>query len=275
MHRIDHPTADITDPAKPKFTEGNPALGTPATILTDDWLNDVQENLLKVIETAGISETKGDDGDLLDAINALIAAAASAGNYAGSEILVANRTVTNADRGMYFHVNANGIVVTLPNPTLVPAGTTFMIGCGSNTGCTVTSPLANGIYNINSNVVTTTLPLGLRSVYRFVVAGGQYHVDQVGGEFSLSANGYQRLPSGLIVQWGTTGTITGYGGSSGTITFPIAFPTTSIYVNFIGDGPATVGNNTNFALSTRNSSGFSFVNAYINNASFRWFAIGY
>ena len=38
---------------------------------------------------------------------------------------------------------------------------------------------------------------------------------------SLAASGYQKLPSGLIVQWGTATTSAG----TGTITFPIAFPT--------------------------------------------------
>jgi hypothetical protein len=42
---------------------------------------------------------------------------------------------------------------------------------------------------------------------------------------SLGANGYQKLPGGLIIQWGTVNvtTVSGTGGST-TVTFPIAFP---------------------------------------------------
>lgn len=46
MHRIDGPGATITF----LFTEGNPSLSIPATTITDDWMNDVQENLAKFIE---------------------------------------------------------------------------------------------------------------------------------------------------------------------------------------------------------------------------------
>lgn len=75
MHRIDHATADVTTPGKPKFTEGNPGTGKPATVVTDDWLNDVQENIMDVIEDSGVVPTKGDAENLKDAISAMIAAA--------------------------------------------------------------------------------------------------------------------------------------------------------------------------------------------------------
>lgn len=39
---------------------------------------------------------------------------------------------------------------------------------------------------------------------------------------SLASSGYQKLPSGLIIQWGVSPAIAG--GSSQTITFPVAFP---------------------------------------------------
>lgn len=44
-----------------------------------------------------------------------------------------------------------------------------------------------------------------------------------GANQSLAASGYQKLPSGLIIQWGVTGGITS--GSSVNVTFPIAFST--------------------------------------------------
>lgn len=41
---------------------------------------------------------------------------------------------------------------------------------------------------------------------------------------SLAANGYQKLPSGLIIQWGITGALAA--GQSALVTFPISFPNT-------------------------------------------------
>ena len=67
MHRIDG-----SGHAANMFTEGNPGLGVPPTVVTDDWLNDVQENLVDVILNAGVPLTKGRAQDLRDAIVALI-----------------------------------------------------------------------------------------------------------------------------------------------------------------------------------------------------------
>lgn len=64
MHRIDGPGATVDK----KFTEGDPAGGVQATVVTDDWLNDVQENIMKVLSAAGVTAVKGRDQDLLDAL---------------------------------------------------------------------------------------------------------------------------------------------------------------------------------------------------------------
>lgn len=69
MHRIDGPGATVDN----KFTEGDPAAATPATTVTDDWLNDLQENVCKVIEDAGIALSKGSDSQLKTAIANMIA----------------------------------------------------------------------------------------------------------------------------------------------------------------------------------------------------------
>lgn len=68
MHRIDAPNHDNN-----LFTEGDPSIAKLATDVSADWLNDVQENIVTVIEDAGVSLTKGRAEDLLDAINAMIA----------------------------------------------------------------------------------------------------------------------------------------------------------------------------------------------------------
>lgn len=64
MHRIDGPGATVDN----KFTEGDPVGGIQATVLTDDWLNDVQENLIAVLVAAGVTPTKGRTNDLLDSV---------------------------------------------------------------------------------------------------------------------------------------------------------------------------------------------------------------
>jgi hypothetical protein len=69
MHRIDVPSATVDN----QFTDGSPTGGVPATIVPASWLNDLQENVVEVIEGAGITLVKGDHFQLLAAITDLIA----------------------------------------------------------------------------------------------------------------------------------------------------------------------------------------------------------
>ncbi len=68
MHRIDSPGATVGN----LFTEGNPSLSIPATEVSDDWLNDVQEEVANLIENQGIALVKGDQDQLEAAINLMI-----------------------------------------------------------------------------------------------------------------------------------------------------------------------------------------------------------
>lgn len=67
MHRIDGPGATVDH----KFTDGDPVGGVQATIVTDDWLNDVQEELISVLTDGGIAPVKGTQDQLLKAIKAI------------------------------------------------------------------------------------------------------------------------------------------------------------------------------------------------------------
>jgi hypothetical protein len=75
MDRIDHPTADTSVSDRPLFTEGNPVTGLPATVITSDWLNGVQEEIVHVIATAGLEPSAGDLTQLAQAVRLLSAAA--------------------------------------------------------------------------------------------------------------------------------------------------------------------------------------------------------
>jgi hypothetical protein len=85
---------------------------------------------------------------------------------------------------------------------------------------------------------------------------------------SLNTNGYQRLPSGLIMQWGTyTGTT-----DNADIGFPIAFPSACFNVQCTA--------NTSYASSSQNTQAFNVTNtkftifARSNERPTFWFAIG-
>lgn len=64
MFRIDSSGATVDN----RFTEGDPALSIPATVVSADWLNHVQEEILKTIEEMGLTPDKGNENQLYPAL---------------------------------------------------------------------------------------------------------------------------------------------------------------------------------------------------------------
>lgn len=64
MFRIDSAGATVDN----RFTEGDPALSIPATVVSDEWLNNVQEEIVLPIEKMGIVLDKLDEGQLWQAL---------------------------------------------------------------------------------------------------------------------------------------------------------------------------------------------------------------
>ncbi|ATD82229.1 hypothetical protein [Desulfovibrio sp. G11] len=69
MHRIDSSTATPDN----RFTEGDPTIPVPATTVTDDWLNAVQEELIAILAAANVTPDKANNAQVLAAIQRLIA----------------------------------------------------------------------------------------------------------------------------------------------------------------------------------------------------------
>ncbi len=61
-----------------QFTDGNPAVPTPATVLDASWLNMVQEEIVGVVLMAGLALDSLDDSQLYQAIEILIMGAIAA-----------------------------------------------------------------------------------------------------------------------------------------------------------------------------------------------------
>jgi len=86
MHRIDNPSAVPVRPTPGPpgtpgyFTNGNPAQAQEATIVDDWWANSVQEEILTVIEQAGIVPDKSRIDQLFEALNVLYQGQGDLGN---------------------------------------------------------------------------------------------------------------------------------------------------------------------------------------------------
>lgn len=92
------------------------------------------------------------------------------------------------------------------------------------------------------------------------------------GTSSLGTNGYTRLPNGLILQWGVTGNIGQ--DSSGSVTFPIAFPSAVYCITITGRQGINTTSGGLDTISTQSTTGFTIAHGGDGTSSFYWMAIG-
>lgn len=86
---------------------------------------------------------------------------------------------------------------------------------------------------------------------------------------SLGTSGYQKLPGGLIIQWGW---VSNGGGAAVGVTFPIAFPNACINVQ--ATMQVNAGGSSYVYASKVQTYSASGATIYANNTFF-WLAIGY
>ena len=127
----------------------------------------------------------------------------AAGSLAGYANYSASKVLTAADVGKYVYAGAAAMTLTLPDATVLPAGSRIYIQAGSSTTCNVQSINGNfsgpnGNPGGSSNLVLTP---GVAT--EFVTTGAGWLAVGGSGLALLSANGYRKDPSGLIEQWGT------------------------------------------------------------------------
>lgn len=117
MDRITSDTAVEDAPSIPSlvgktrgfFTKGSPGLGQPATILDDWWMNVLQEEIITVLEAAGITPDPEATNQLLQAIIALATTYGGGGGGGGA--------------GGYQYVvdtGTSGVIVVAPSTALTP-----------------------------------------------------------------------------------------------------------------------------------------------------------
>ena len=144
------------------------------------------------------------------------------GNLTGEPtVLGANTVLTAAQAGGLFIVGG-AYQTTLPALSSVPAGSAFhFLFTGS--GATLKGSGAEGIQGITGGnqylpFIGEKVTLVKRSNAWYLAGGG------LGAEAffcSMGGSGYQKFPSGLILQWGETAAATG---ADQVHTLPIAFP---------------------------------------------------
>lgn len=240
------------------WTEGNPGTGTPATLERASWFNMIQEELRAVVVAAGLTPSKTTYTQVRDAIkrigqNTIILAdtgAANAYTAVNATPLVAGTWVDGVVQAVKIaHANTGASTYAPDGLTAIPVyglglqplqggelalnGTAILMhatiaGVNSGNPIAVLMECAGGAaqiapatasgHAVNLGQLTSTAsPLALATLAA-ASANQAVNLGQFGS--SLGVGGYQKLPSGMIIQWGTTTTTT----SGSTVTFPIAFP---------------------------------------------------
>lgn len=171
--------------------------------------------------------------------------------------------------------------LTLPSPTSCETGSTLTFM--SQGGSTVLTPSASNTLWFKTGYLSS-LTISGSDELTLICANSIWSV--VGGSILMSASsyfaksfstsGYQKLPTGLILQWGTTGSIDA--GSSAAVTFPVTFPTAIVGypICSIGGAPSVNNSMTMFLPTSLATTGFTANNTDSDSAAAcAWFAIGY
>lgn len=242
MHRI-----ESAGSVEGRFSEGNPATGQQATVISAAWLNTLQEEVAQVIEAAGITlktAATETENQLLAAIQALIT-----GGGAGQA------TVTSA--GVVELATALETIDGLDDQRAVTsAGLSARTATQSRTGL-IQLGTTEQVKALVSAVVAVT-PARLGEIFDMRTWG---------------ANDYVRIPDvpgGIIIQMGVVNS------SAGTtaVVFPTTFPTALRAIVLGDEAEGTSGHDVTAGLyQDKTTSGFTLSSQ--SGTETMWIAIGY
>lgn len=166
MFRIDHATAAAALPAPGVpgtpgyFSDGDPVIGVPATIVTADWLNAVQEELLNLLAAAGISQSKTDRTQVKAALDALFVNESqfTGGNQAlsGSGFQKLPGGLIVQWGGVSASVTTTATTFSASLPMAFPTAAFCVVGSRKNEVYNAASPIVTECFGVTATQVTVT-----------------------------------------------------------------------------------------------------------------------
>lgn len=279
-----------------KFVDEDPLLGTPGSLIPAQWGNAVTQEILNILSAASIAPSEVVNDQLLTAIrgktlfvtqpqfDATQGVATTAfvkgalGNHSGFASLVGVTTLNASHAGKLIYAGAGGnYTVTLPSAAAVVPGTRLPIVMFASQPCFFVTQLAQSIY-VNGGTPLSTITLGLGDSLDLVSDGANWYAE--GGSYQLKyaasfgsslggSTGYQKLPSGLIIQWGFVNP----SASDIAVTFPIAFPAACLAA-LVSPGYTVGSGVVNYANAGGTYVGGMVVRLSANTNGFNWLSIG-
>ena len=230
-------------------------------------------------------------------------------NGGAGNVVLANNTVTTSITGYFVNAGTDADWLTLSSTENILTSSTFRIGgvgftitnitTATNT-CTTdpqigVASLSSLPYSIS---ISNPFPAGVASLGTLVSSAFSSSGLNVGGvvtatNFAISGstatfvsstgtNGYQQLPGGLIMQWGTVGPYSSETGIA--VTFPMAFPNTTLnaQATLIANSTGNIDHNDHIAqVYSVTRTGMSVYSQLASsdglsnpNWNIYWFAIG-
>lgn len=237
---------DLFGAGKHGFKDGNKALGIAATQLDASIFNNIQEEIISIIEAAGIALNGAVYTQLLTALRSagvfttpaqfdattkvatMAAVQRAIGGFQGrTGYGTAGQTIPASLVNSAINLFGTCSSITLPLLSSVPEGSTLKFV--SALPCTIQRQGADEIF-LNATTSLTSLGITNGGELLFVAGATSWYVSGTSAlpyssEFArdLSVAGYQKLPGGMIQQWGTA--LSDVAGAV-TVTYPIAFPVT-------------------------------------------------
>ncbi len=187
-------------------------------------------------------------------------------------ISVSSNVLTLTNVGSSYNVNTGSGAQTINTINGLTSGQIAVIGISSSSHAATFAMAADNILNpFGINAVLTSVNDKIIIYYdgtnNLIISSG------ANKQFlaSPTTNGYQYLPSGLILQWGQYTQTVGGGGFTA-ITFPIAFPTACLNVHVtVTDTDSTTLSNSFSTVVSQSTTGATI--GWDRTGSF-WFAIG-
>ncbi len=307
MDRVYEANASASPPAAPGNPSsgypisGNPGTGTPATLPGPHWYYMMTEELRSVIAAAGITPDHTSVVQLLAALRSTgvfqtpaqfdnsTKAATTAfvqralGSYATAITVSAATTLTAADIGSFIWLGGvGGFATTLPLLTAVPLGSSVEF-VSTQAGNVVARQGADVIYINSGTVNSLTLNNGdslrlTKTLSGWTATGGSAQLGYAAAfGASMGANGYQKLPSGMIKQWGVVSNIPYNQASGVSFNFPIVFPNevfSFVSTGFFSSGVTSFANINPLSINTSGVNYQASSNLGTGTFGIRWEATG-